>query len=165
MQTNSFSILLVLVIGYFSFVGSAQSQPATTHCQRARIVQHRRFYDVSASYPVVKDLPNAIKLNHLIKNFVQSQIDDYQRGIGKYDGNQGKGYLNVVYNASLATKDVFSVRFQLTKYSPGAAHPLDETNAINFCPSPGEILSLKDIFRADVDYPKVLSVLCMGDLL
>ena len=165
MQIKPSSIFVSLFSVLLFIVEPAECGQRLNKFRTAVISTHKPFFDISVKYPVVKGLPNAINLNKLIRQVALKEIEKYECGIGESGKKTVRGYLKIDYQVTLANNDAFSLRFQIDKYDPNAAHPSEEIATINYCPLLGKKLLIRDIFETHIDYPAVLSVLCQNKLL
>ncbi|ARB94062.1 DUF3298 and DUF4163 domain-containing protein [Legionella longbeachae] len=70
----------------------------------------------------------------------------------------GKSGLNITYSLPYKTKNVLSVRFMISIYHKGAAHPANTVSTLNFIN--GSQVQLSELFRPEVDYLKPMADFC-----
>lgn len=70
----------------------------------------------------------------------------------------GKSGLNITYSFPFKTKNVLSVRFMISIYHKGAAHPANTVKTVNFID--GSQVQLADLFRPETDYLKPIAAFC-----
>lgn len=70
----------------------------------------------------------------------------------------GKSGLNVTYSLPYKTKNTLSVRFMISIFHKGAAHPANTVSTLNFIN--GSQVQLSELFRPEVDYLKPMADFC-----
>lgn len=158
-------LLPILAAVILSISGLPQKCFAASSFGSTTKVEHRPTYDIRVHYPIVRDLPNSARINHLIRQFIQRQITEYRRSLGDSVKEPTRGFLHVDYKVSLKTTDLLSLRFDISAYSPGAAHPSHTSTGINVSPVSGNEIQLDEIFCSGVDCSELLSVLSVSSLL
>ena len=66
-------------------------------------------------------------------------------------------YITLWYEIGTANSIVVSLKFHVTLYTAGDAHPTEYSVTLNYDLKAGKVLALKDLFNPDADYLTVLS--------
>jgi hypothetical protein len=107
-----------------------------------------------------------------IDNFNQAVDQIVKEAVGKFRDDslqvtpdaalpaetEAKGsYITLWYEIATANSALLSLKFHITWYRPGQAHPNEYSVTLNYDLTRGVVLALRDLFRADADYLKVIS--------
>lgn len=143
-------------------VESAQSVPLA---KPTWLKQHARGFDINIRYPRVSNTAKAASINLLLKHFVQQQVTDYRaKSLSTWTKGTPRGRLVGNYQVACSTPQAISIRFKFSTYYPDAATATDEFRCLNFDPETGHALTLAHVFKEGVDYPNILSVLSLHQL-
>jgi hypothetical protein len=114
-----------------------------------------RGYEIDAAYPQVQ---GAGKFNLLVGQMVTKLVNDFKRNPGvKPPADAPADSLNVGYSMRLATDDVQSAVFTISRYEHGMAHPSYEFRVVNYDAKAGRQLALADLFRPGSNYLQKIS--------
>lgn len=99
------------------------------------------------------------KVNRAIKNYIdetqKSFLNELSEDADTPADAPGKTGLNVTYSVLFNAKTALSVRFDVSIYHKGAAHPLNTIVVQNFLK--GEKIALSDLFLPTSDYLDVIA--------
>ena len=76
------------------------------------------------------------------------------------DGQRSERWLHV----ALAQDDLVSVKFDVSSYFQGAAHPNSYSDVLNFDLKNGKQLKLSDLFKPGAKFLQAIATYCIGDL-
>lgn len=106
------------------------------------------------------------KVNTAVKDFVEftkkSFFGELSEGELVSLDDTGKSGLNITYSLPYQEHGALSVRFNVSIYHRGAAHPLNTVSVLNFIN--GKQVVLADLFVPGVDYLKPISDLCSKEI-
>jgi len=125
------------------------------------IQQETDAYIINVSYAVVEGLEDEekqIELNQKIKNFVSEPINDFKSQIEQveiFEEMQNGLYIDseVIY----LSENMISIKFSVSEYYSGAAHPSNYVLIFNYDIIQDEKIMLNDLFLAESDYLAILS--------
>jgi hypothetical protein len=138
--------------------------------RQVRENNRRLGYTVKASYPQVAQAKDARaqKFNREIAALLMDEIKGFTKNFRGPEGRNARGDGNNTFDAQykveMATDDLVSVRFGISTYFSGAAHPNYESRVFNYDLNAGRTLRLGDLFRPDTRYLDVLSKYCINAL-
>jgi hypothetical protein len=72
--------------------------------------------------------------------------------------------LSIRYSFGLAQDDLISVKFDVSSYFQGAAHPSSSSVVLNYDLKNGKPLKLADLFKPGAKYLQAISSYCIADL-
>ncbi len=72
--------------------------------------------------------------------------------------------LSITHNVTMFTENLLSLEFRIWSYGAGAAHPNTITRNLNYFLHPAVQIELRDLFRYETDYLKILSSYCITAL-
>ncbi len=124
-------------------------------------------YAVQASYPKLSGEGESIDAaNKAIISHAEKIIEEF-RGAAKENKitKDAKHALYIEYYFNLLEKDVLSLRFSVSEYFSGAAHPVNYISVINYDIAKRKEIELRDIFLPESDYLTFISVLSTTKLL
>lgn len=102
---------------------------------------------------VVKDFIKFTK-----KSFLSELAEDENVVLG----GAGKSGLNITYSIPYQQNNALSIRFNISIYHRGAAHPLNTVSVLNFIN--GQQVELAELFVAGADYLKPISEQCSNEI-
>jgi hypothetical protein len=79
------------------------------------------------------------------------------------EGSMGSD-LSVGYDVLLAQDDLVSIKFDVSTYFQGAAHPNSYADVLNFDLKNGKQLKLSDLFKPGAKYLPAIAAYCINDL-
>jgi hypothetical protein len=121
-----------------------------------------RGYEVDAEYPQVAGAEN---FNSLVEQFVTKLINDFKRNPGvKPPAGAPADALNVGYTLRLASDDIQSAVFTISRLEHGMAHPAYEFRVVNYDAKAGRELQLADLFKPGSDYLQRISAAAIARL-
>jgi len=100
--------------------------------------------------PVISGIPQhlADAINEAIDDGTIPLVDQFKADVlvmGDYPDDFGKSQLDFNYFAPWISSELLSIRFHLSLYYQGAAHPFASVFTLNFDPRSGALLSLSDV--------------------
>ncbi|MDR3441782.1 MAG: DUF3298 domain-containing protein [Legionella sp.] len=105
------------------------------------------------------------RVNTVIKEFIEFTQKSFLKEIAEDDDSTdsaGKSGLNVTYSIPYEQNGALSIRFNVSVYHRGAAHPLNTVSVLNFIK--GQQVRLGDLFLPGADYLKPISQLCSKEI-
>jgi len=129
-------------------------------------------YEINASYPQIAGTsnPNFEKFNQAVRGSVLKSIAEFKKNMVATPDQEPPpedsvhSDLTIDYEIGLAQDDLVSVLLFISSYYQGAAHPLGNSDTINFDLKNGKVLKLSDLFKAGAKYLPALSTYCISDL-
>lgn len=121
-------------------------------------------YDLNINYPTLTltNKSSEVKINNDIKkrmntiknNFIKDTSDNLKTNpaLSEFDGS-----LTIDSKVIYQNKDLISIVSDVSLYYAGAAHPNNEIITLNYNINSGNKIKLKDIFKPNSNYLKVLS--------
>lgn len=130
-------------------------------------------YTVGALYPKIilknkndQNEKKAERANFVIEDHLKKMIEDFKetvRGI-KIDGATKHVFYGEYYFNHL-DPDFFSLKFNISEYISGAAHPTNYVSILNYNLKEDKEINFKDIFKNDADYLTAVSTISVAKLL
>ncbi len=111
--------------------------------------------EISIKYPVLKNMVNE-DIENKVNQVIMNRLNDYKT---LYHADE-EGYKETIYanyEVMKKGKDFLSIKFFISLYTEGAAHPNNVIDSLTFDLNTGKELTLNDLFKKDVDYQKVLN--------
>ena len=105
------------------------------------------------------------RVNTVVKDFMEFTQKSFLKEIAEDDDSTdgaGKSGLNVTYSIPYEQNGALSIRFNVSVYHRGAAHPLNTVSVLNFIK--GQQVKLGDLFLPGADYLKSISQLCSKEI-
>ena len=129
-------------------------------------------YEINASYPQIAGTsnPNFEKFNQAVRGSVLKSIAEFKKNMAATPDQEPPpedsmhSDLTIDYEIGLAQDDLVSVLLFFSSYYQGAAHPLGNSDTVNFDLKNGRVLKLSDLFKAGAKYLPALSTYCISDL-
>ena len=99
--------------------------------------------------PVVGGVQTATTMNASIANRISAYVSSFTgSGLPVPASGDGPSTLKGQFSVGFASPGLLSLRFSVTTYVTGAAHPVTEVGSINFDVSTGAVIQLPDIFTS-----------------
>ena len=110
--------------------------------------------------------PRVASFNQAVNDLVHTEIESFKQSLtGLSDPPQfASSTFDAQYNVIYQAGNLWSLKFDMTIYVDGAAHPGELSRAINYDFSHSQTLNLADLFLADSNYLQVLSKYCSDEL-
>jgi len=140
--------------------------------ERVQLKSESMFYDIDVKYPQIVggDTPGIRKINQHMKGLA-TQKYQWPLNVSKEAVRQGQEMLpgtfnsvNLDYEVSVATDSFLSIFFMGYSYGVGAAHAVQESEAVNYDLTSGRQLNLSDLFKPGAKYLKFISDYCTEEL-
>ena len=134
--------------------------------------QKKLVYEISAQYPQINGTsnPNFEKFNQAARAPVLKTVAEFKKTMAAAKEEEPPpadsmhSDLTIDYEFGLAQDDLVSVLFFVSSYYQGAAHPLSNSEPLNFDMKNGKVLKLSDLFKPGAKYLPALSTYCVADL-
>jgi Protein of unknown function (DUF3298)/Deacetylase PdaC len=130
------------------------------------------MYEISAHYPQLNggNNPNLEKFNQAARALVTKKVAGFKKDIAVEEGEElpPEGSMGsdlvVGYTVVLAQDDLVSIKFDVSSYYQGAAHPNSYSDVINYDLKNGKQLKLGDLFKPGAKFLPAIATYCIGDL-
>ena len=130
-------------------------------------------YEIAAQYPQITGgaNPNFEKFNQAARALVNKEVSDFRKGM-QPEGEEaeplpdesGGSDLSVSYTVALAQDDLVSVKFDVSNYEAGAAHPNPYSHVLNYDLKNGKQLKLSALFKPGAKFLQTIATYCIADL-
>ena len=130
-------------------------------------------YEIAAQYPQLTggNNPNFEKFNQAARASVTRKVAGFKKDV-QPEGediepppeNSMGSDLSVNYEVLLAQDDLVSVKFVVSSYFQGAAHPNSYSDVLNYDLKNGKQLKLGDLFKPGAKFLPTIATYCIGDL-
>lgn len=125
-------------------------------------------YTLTASTPQLNgsDNPRVTALNQRLSEIVQTEVDLWRqnfRGLPVTPLSNGS-FLEVTYTLVSQHDEIWSLKFDISFYSDGAAHPGDYSLTLNYDLGQGRELALADLFLPNSNFLEAISAFCIAEL-
>jgi hypothetical protein len=125
-------------------------------------------YTLNAQIPVILENadPRALAFNDQIQTLVQREIDAFKRNLSTLspDPSFEASSFDVSFEVLLQTQELASIKFDLSGYASGAAHPYHYSVTVNYNLEQGRQLSLEELFLSGSKYLETIANLCKVEL-
>ena len=130
------------------------------------------MYEIAAQYPQITggNNPNFEKFNQAARAAVTRKVAGFKKDMQPEgeeepppEGSMGSD-LSVSYDVLLAQDDLVSVKFVVSSYFQGAAHPNSYSDVLNYDLKNGKQLKLSDLFKPGAKYLQAIAAYCIADL-
>lgn len=133
-------------------------------------------YYIDVRYPLISSTtlkPADKHFNQLIQNFIKQNVDQFKQDIKSSAKNVAipnvQSYLKINYQlAGFVSKsqntDFNSIRFQITRYERGMAHPANTTYVVNYDLAQNQPIILADVFNPNTHYLATIADYCNKQL-
>lgn len=129
----------------------------------ASIKKETSTYVIDVTYPQGF---NDANVNKVVNDFIEFTKKSFFSELGEDDNVAldvaGKSGLNITYSIAYEHNNALSVRFNVSIYHRGAAHPLNTVSVLNFIN--GRQVELAELFVTGADYLKPISELCRKEI-
>ena len=130
------------------------------------------MYEIDAQYPQLNggSNPNFPKFNQASRTAVVKDVAEFKKAMAPEEGEEPPpegsmgSYLKISHSVALAQDDLVSVKFDVSSYYQGAAHPNAHSAVLNYDLRNGKQLRLADLFNPGAKYLQALSSYCIADL-
>ena len=130
-------------------------------------------YEIAAQYPQINGSanPNVEKFNLAARGLVSKEVADFKKGM-QPEGDEaepptdesGGSDLSVSYTVALAQDDLVSIKFDVSNYEQGAAHPNPYSRVLNYDLKNGKQVKLSDLFKPGAKFLQTIATFCIADL-
>lgn len=131
-------------------------------------------YEIAAQYPQITGgaNPNFEKFNQAARGLVTKEVSDFRKGM-QPEGDEaeappadesGPSDLSVSYTVALAQDDLVSIKFDVSNYEAGAAHPNPYSHVLNYDLKNGKQLKLSDLFKPGAKFLQTIATYCIADM-
>jgi hypothetical protein len=151
--------------------------PPTPMLSQALVMQSTPFsessnapaYAITAQIPFLQGSDDArvTALNVLLNQIVQNQVDQFRSDTLANASNPpitGGSSLDVQYSIIGQRADVWSIKFDISFYADGAAHPGHSSMTLNYDLASGREIPLNELFLSSSNYLQVISDACKAEL-
>jgi hypothetical protein len=131
------------------------------------------MYEIDAQYPQLTGgaNPNFEKFNQAARASLTRKVAGFKKDMQpegeeeepRPEGSMGSD-LSVGYDVLLAQDDLVSIKFNVSTYFQGAAHPNSYSDVLNFDLKNGKHLKLSDLFKPGAKYLQAIATYCIADL-
>ena len=112
--------------------------------------------------------PRVLKFNHemsaLVDEVIRLATSDWGGKHAPVDPNLPESFLDVRFELLSPPGSIFSLKFEITSYAKGAAHPFDYTRTATYDLEKGEDVTLDSLFLPGVDFLGPISATCLAKL-
>lgn len=117
-------------------------------------VENSDKLEIDIKYPIVQNMAD-IDVQKKVNESINETVDVYKKLY--YPDDEFKQTINVNYDLMRKTEDTLSIRFFISLYTEGAAHPNNLIDGVTFDLNTGNNLALDDLFKEDVNYKEKLN--------
>jgi hypothetical protein len=126
-------------------------------------------YTITAQIPNLtgNDDPRVQAFNSELKDIVQKEVDSFKENTLQYAATSpisAGSSLDVRYTLIGQRGDVWSIKFDVSYYYDGAAHPGDYSVPVNYDLEHGRDLTLDELFLPGSHYLEAISQYCKSEL-
>lgn len=111
--------------------------------------------EIEIKYPALKNMADT-DIENKINTIIKKRTDDYKQLYHAEDEGY-KETIHVDYEMMREKEDMLSLRFFISLYTEGAAHPNNLMDGVTLDLKTGEELELSNLFKEDIDYVKALN--------
>ncbi len=130
------------------------------------------MYEISAQYPQLTggNNPNFEKFNQTVRALVTKKVAGFKKDMTAEEGEEPRpegsmgSDLSVSYTVHVAQDDLVSLKFDVSSYYQGAAHPNSYSDVLNYDLKNGKQLKLSDLFKPGAKYLQAISTHCITEL-
>jgi hypothetical protein len=130
------------------------------------------MYEIAAQYPQLTGgaNPNFEKFNQAARAAVTRKVAEFKKSVQPDEGEEPRpegsmgSDLSVGYTVMLAQDDLVSIKFDVSSYFQGAAHPNSYSDVFNFDLKNGKQLKLSDLFKPGSKFLQAIATYCIADL-
>lgn len=129
-------------------------------------------YEIDVQYPQLNggDNPNFAKFNQAARAAVMRDLSEFKKAMAPEEGEEPPpedsmgSDLSVTYTIGLAQDDLVSVKYDVSSYLQGAAHPNSSSTVLNYDLKNGKPIKLADLFKPEAKYLQAISKYCIDEL-
>ncbi len=128
-------------------------------------------YLLQISYPFIENGgENGEVFNQAIQAQIDTQISQFIQSAQEVEDwrketlPEAENSLYISYTTTNSSHDLVSIKFDVSVYTAGAAHPNPYSIVYNFDLSTGKQLSMEDLFLLGSDYLRKISDYCINEL-
>lgn len=125
-------------------------------------------YTIAGQIPaiVANNDPRVQAFNTLTNGLVMNYFDEFRASLQDMPAEpiSGGSSIDVQYTIVSPPGDIFSLKFDITGYSDGAAHPYHYSRTLNFNIETGQEVTLDQLFLPGSKYLQVISDTCKAEL-
>lgn len=125
-------------------------------------------YTLTASTPQLNgsDDPRVKAFNQRLSDLVEKEVDLWRQSFRELPVTplSNGSFLKVTYTLVHQFDEIWSLKFDFSFYSDGAAHPGDYSLTLNYDLGQGRELALGDLFLANSNYLEAISAFCIAEL-
>ncbi|HXC71332.1 MAG TPA: DUF3298 domain-containing protein [Pyrinomonadaceae bacterium] len=130
------------------------------------------MFEVAANYPQLTggNNPNFEKFNQAARALVTKRVAGFKKDMQPEEGEEPPpegsmgSDLSVGYTVVLAQDDLVSIKFEVSSYYQGAAHPNSYSDVLNYDLKNGKQLKLADLFKPGAKFLQAIASYCLADL-
>ena len=110
--------------------------------------------------------PRVLRFNYEMTALVDKAVTEFKDNLANLapTADSTASSFELRYNVLSPPGNVISVKFDITTYYTGAAHPGDTSQTLTYDLQQGRDLTLADLFEPDVDYLTAISKYCVAQL-
>jgi len=140
--------------------------------KQIRETNKKLMYEIVAAYPQFNGgaNPNFEKFNQAVRGLVTKKVAGFKKDMApdeeegpRPEGSMGSD-INITYTVALAQDDLISIKFDVSSYYQGAAHPNLYSEVVNYDLKNGKQLKLSDLFKPGSKYLQAIANYCIADL-
>lgn len=125
-------------------------------------------YTITAQTPTLQgvDDPRATAFNTKMQTLVNGLVNEFKTGMKDMPAVPitGGSSIDVKYALLSPLGDIFSLKFEISGYADGAAHPYHYSRAVNFNIETGQDVTLDQLFTPGSNYLEVIAQTCKAEL-
>lgn len=125
-------------------------------------------YEMQAQVPVLvgSDDPRVATFNQAAGEIVQNQIDSFKQMLGDMSVTPIVASSGFYLQHALLSPpgNILSLKFEISQYADGAAHPFGYSITMNYDLERGQELGLEQLFLPGTDYLQVIADYCQAEL-
>lgn len=131
--------------------------------------EHQETFNVEINIPVFSsvDLPTG-QINALMDEMATTMMNQFKKDIAdlpvEMAASGTTSYVDMDYSIGYNDHNLVSIVFDIEQYMAGAAHPNHLVGSVNYDFAEDKVLSLDDLFTAEVDVNQLMSELTTKSL-
>ena len=189
MKSNRLSVLVFLLMFSLAcgLTGTATNvpeiasptftPPPASNLSQSLTMQSMPFNETGTApvYTLTAQIPNlqgssdarVTTFNEYLSQIVLSQLDQYRKDVIAFASNPpvtGGSSFDMQYSVIGQRADIWSIKFEISYYTDGAAHPGNYSITLNYDLQNGRELTLDELFISNSNYLQVISDECKAQL-